>query len=88
MYIMGGFGDSSIERNVERMTLGEKPKVSAVRPSKFGGFCTAVVFNDVIFKLCSEGVEVYSPVEDMWTYVVLKNYVYFENCGGIQSNEN
>lgn len=70
------------------MSLGEKPKVSIVRPPKFGGFCTATVFNDFIFKLSTEGVEVYQPSEDQWTYIVLKNYMYFENCGAIQSNEN
>lgn len=59
-----------------------------MRPSRFGGFCSATTFRDLIVKLSSEGIELFSPAEDKWSYVTLRNYLYFENCASTQINEN
>lgn len=59
-----------------------------MRPSRFGGFCSATSFRNIIVKLSSEGIELYSPAEDKWSYLALRNYLYFENCACLQINEN
>lgn len=77
VYIFGGFSISSIERSVEKITTSDIPKVFNLRPSRFGGFCTTTVFRDMIVKFSAEGIEVYHPATDKWTYVSLKSYLYF-----------
>jgi len=59
-----------------------------MRPSRFGGFCSATAFRNLVVKLSSEGIELYSTIDDKWSYIALRNYIYFENCACLQINEN
>ena len=80
LYILGGFSETNFERVIERIDLPHAKAICYRNPSQFGGECISASVGDFIWKISTDGLELYNPKGDEWKFVVINDFTYFESC--------